>query len=138
MLTQELAGIAMGLDKTRKRVRQRWRRSRSNLGRRLQFRTSLGRRLERPYEPPSEQTGYRGTPSKFFLLACEARRLAHRLDIDAIGNRQMIEALSHAPRIWPEAPRALFFGQTGDECCGISLGCLQLIVEVENVGMSER
>jgi hypothetical protein len=99
------------------------------------FASDLGRRLEGANEPGAEKSGERGAATKFFGFACGVGYTIHCVDVEAICDGEMIEALGDAPSSGMRAPSGLLLGQGGDERRGIVLHCDVSVVESLDFGV---
>ena len=112
---QEPAHIVVRGQERRHGIGQRWRVARRDQARRLAPGERLRRWLERADEPSPDDAGQRRAAAATALRQGAGSGRRHRLEIDAIGGRQVIETLGDAPRSRRRPPAALRFGQARDE-----------------------
>src|SRR4029450_42075 len=85
--------------------------------------------LKRTDEPPADQSwARRSTPTSSVLSGAVGDR-PHRVQIDAIGRRQMIQAFGNAPWARSGAPPAQRFAEIRGECPCIALDGVESRVE---------
>jgi AcrR family transcriptional regulator len=129
----EKADLGLGGEKRGDRIVEGRRWSRLNLLWGLASEPGPHRRLERSHKPTANQSGSGRSPSSASLAKGALGDGPHRLQIDPVGDRQMVEAFRNAPRVRGLPPGSQVLAEPVYEAVGLALDGVQRRFERHNI-----